>query len=291
MLTFLCKHCGECGHIQRDCPAHKEETARKEYGDYFHEIIEGRNTRDNSSMDDETERKDTSGQADSNPTTDDNNSVNVLLGASNCKRLGKVSPNCINASISGATLENIDETIKLAKSKVFDKTVDKVVISLCTNDITKSKGDHDQVNINLTHAIHQVKCNFPNSVVGICTILPRKGKGPNITKCNDTVLNVNIFLKKLCIREQIECVDAYELFTKQGNVLKSLFDNTDSSGVHNSVEGCTKIRDEIVTFFDSDKVISVELKTPRKRTNSALSSTPNSVERQNKQTRIVSPPV
>jgi hypothetical protein len=83
----LCKHCGECSHIQRNCPAHKEETARKEYGDYFHEIIEGRNTRDNSSLDDETERKDTSGQADSNPTTDDNNSVNVLLGASNCKRL------------------------------------------------------------------------------------------------------------------------------------------------------------------------------------------------------------
>jgi hypothetical protein len=72
--------------------------------------IKGRNTRDNSSLDDETERKDTSGQADSNLTTDDNNSVNVLLGASNCKRLGKVSPNCINASISGATLDNIDET-------------------------------------------------------------------------------------------------------------------------------------------------------------------------------------
>jgi hypothetical protein len=87
-----------------------------------------KNTRDNSSLVDETERKNTSGQADSNPTTNDNNSVNVLLGASNCKRLGKVSPNCINASISGATLENIDETIKLAKSKVFDKTVDKVVI-------------------------------------------------------------------------------------------------------------------------------------------------------------------
>ena len=124
--------------------------------------------------------------------------------------------------------------------------------------------------------------------MGICTILPRKGKGSNITKCNDTVLNVNIFLKKLFIREQIECVDAYELFTKQGNVVKSLFNNTDSSGVHISVEGCAKIRDEIVTFFDSDKVI---VKTPRKRTNSALSSTPNSVERRNKQTRIVSPPV
>jgi hypothetical protein len=32
---------------------------------------------------DETERKDTPGQADSNPTTDDNNSVNVVLWASN----------------------------------------------------------------------------------------------------------------------------------------------------------------------------------------------------------------
>ena len=54
---ILCKHCRECGHIHRDFPAHKEETARKEYGDYFHEIKEGRNTRDNSSLDDETERK------------------------------------------------------------------------------------------------------------------------------------------------------------------------------------------------------------------------------------------
>jgi Zn ribbon nucleic-acid-binding protein len=36
-----CKHCGKSGHIKRDCPAHKEETVRKEYGDYFHEILEG----------------------------------------------------------------------------------------------------------------------------------------------------------------------------------------------------------------------------------------------------------
>ena len=70
-------------------------------------------------------------------------------------------------------------------------------------------------------------------------------------------------MKKLCIREQIECVNAYELFTKQGNAVKSLFDNTDSSGVHISVEGCTKIRDEIVTFFDSDNVIGAELNKQR----------------------------
>ena len=59
---------------------------RKESGDYFHEILEDRNTLENSSLVDETERKGTSGQADSNITTEDRYSLNVLLGASN---LGK----------------------------------------------------------------------------------------------------------------------------------------------------------------------------------------------------------
>jgi hypothetical protein len=90
------------------------------------------------------------------------------------------------------------------------------------------------------------------------TILPRKGKGPNITKCNDTVLNVNIFLKKLCIREQIECVDAYELFTKQGNVLKSLFDYTDSSGVHISVSNTLDLASFIVSSIFSNVAPEIE---------------------------------
>ena len=47
------------------------------------------------------------------------------------------------------------------------------------------------------------------------------------------------FFTILCLKciEKIECVDTHELFTKQGNVVKSLFDNTDSSGVQISVEG------------------------------------------------------
>jgi Zn ribbon nucleic-acid-binding protein len=125
----LCKHCGECGHIQRDCPAHKEETARKEYGDYFHAIIEGRNIRNNSSLDDEPERAP---------------EIEAFM------QFWEAFPSLLQLE---------------APSKTFTELLSSVVI-------TKSKGDHDQVNINLTHAIHQVKCNFPNSVVGICTILP-----------------------------------------------------------------------------------------------------------------------
>ena len=89
----------------------------------------------------------------------------------------------------------------------------------------------------------------------------------------------------MCIREQIECIDAYELFTKQGNVLKSLSDNTDSSGVHISVEGCTKIRDEIVTFFDSDKVIKVITKLPNsEQSYKGKVQTHNYINRQNQST-------
>ena len=38
-------------------------------------------------------------------TNIENGTRYVLLGASNCKRLGKVLHNCINASIAGATIE------------------------------------------------------------------------------------------------------------------------------------------------------------------------------------------
>jgi hypothetical protein len=44
--------------------------------------------------------------------------VNILLGASNGVRLGAFDDNFINASISGATLNNIDQCIDRAISKL-----------------------------------------------------------------------------------------------------------------------------------------------------------------------------
>jgi hypothetical protein len=45
------------------------------------------------------------------------NNVNIILGASNAKRLGQFHQNTINASVSGATLDNVEQCISLATSK------------------------------------------------------------------------------------------------------------------------------------------------------------------------------
>jgi hypothetical protein len=55
--------------------------------------------------------------------------------------------------------------------------VNKVVLCLGTNDVSKCKDDSDQVNVLLTQAIAKVKSHFPDSLIGICGIFPRKGTG------------------------------------------------------------------------------------------------------------------
>jgi hypothetical protein len=57
--------------------------------------------------------------------------------------------------------------------------VNKVVMCLGTNDVSKCKDDSDQVNVLLTQAIAKVKSHFPDSLIGICGIFPRKGTGNN----------------------------------------------------------------------------------------------------------------
>ncbi|MCS5588875.1 MAG: hypothetical protein NZ824_02795 [Candidatus Thioglobus sp.] len=151
---------------------------RQDYGDYTADIIEGR-------QDDEIS---VSHESDIENVRALENTL--LLGASNCKKLGVFDDNIINVSISGSTLDNIEEIVSKAKSIGFEsnKCIDNIVVCLGTNDVTRNRTDPDEVNINVTHAINCVKLAFPDVIkkIGICSILPRKGKGQNITRLNET---------------------------------------------------------------------------------------------------------
>ena len=67
-------------------------------------------------------------------------------------------------------------------------------------DMTRNRTDPDEVNINVTHAINCVKLAFPDVKKHfIHSILPRKGKGQNIMRLNETTklvisfsLNINV---------------------------------------------------------------------------------------------------
>jgi hypothetical protein len=61
-------------------------------------------------------------------TKNSGNNVNIILGASNAKRLGQFHQNTINASVSGATLDNVEQCISLSTSKThfFQETVNMI---------------------------------------------------------------------------------------------------------------------------------------------------------------------
>jgi hypothetical protein len=52
-----------------------------------------------------------------------------------------------------------------------------------------------------TQAIAKVKSHFPDSLIGIRGIFPRKGTGNNTNILNATTTSVNKFIRKLCMKD------------------------------------------------------------------------------------------
>ncbi|VDI16307.1 Hypothetical predicted protein [Mytilus galloprovincialis] len=203
----VCNYCLLAGHIKRDCEKYQDDETRREMGEYADEIIEGR--RGQSQSFDESITPCDTGIEDTYVIP---KSKTLILGASNGKRLGDFSPDVINASVSGASFENIDELLNHALSVVddTDASIEKVVICLGTNDITRNRSYPDEVNVNATSAVNCVKSRFPNAKIGLCTIIPRKGKGQSILKLNETTQSVNNFLAKLSKKDSsVSLIDTF----------------------------------------------------------------------------------
>ncbi|CAC5407941.1 CNBP [Mytilus coruscus] len=165
-----CSYCNLKCHPRRDCESFKHDQEKEEYGKYGPEIFEGR--QENKSDAHSDCDNDTLFEDGKNDTA---NTVNILIGASNCIRLGETDEKVINASKSGANFENFPQSLDLAAQKSDSHKVDKVAICLGTNDISKHKDDCDQINSLVTKAVAQVKSAYPESHVGLCSIIPRKG--------------------------------------------------------------------------------------------------------------------
>jgi hypothetical protein len=107
----------------------------------------------------------------------------ITFPASNAKRLGQFHQNTINASVSGATLDNVEQCISLSTSKIKTPNthIGKVILCLGTNDVTRNRDDSDQINITATQAISKIKQTFPKSQISVCSILPRKGRGQHLS--------------------------------------------------------------------------------------------------------------
>ncbi|CAG2188893.1 unnamed protein product [Mytilus edulis] len=298
----VCFECGQEGHIKRNCNRNKQ-TVRKdeqnekitednEYGDYVHEIREGRETTEqdqieelNVYIDNDTTKH--SAYIQSVPENEDNclplPPNTIILGASNCCRL-KISDNRIhNASVSGSTAEDIDKLLVTLDKSVDKNYVSKVIFCLGTNDVTRNMTDKEMICVNMTNAINKVKAEFPNADICIFSILPRKGKGQTLTKCNLTSHSVNLYMEKVCSKDQrLSFIDLWDDFCRPGmgvNPIKTLFDKNDPSGVHINPEGAKQLVSLVKNFMSIDRLGEYVTPSGKKRTRSSA-STPGSAEKQ-----------
>lgn len=302
----LCKYCKKTGHNKFNCEELEMVKARREYGDYAHDILDGRrseqinnecsdrehseqvnNEYSNIEHEENDEQSDTCDCIDEeNKTTD----VTVILGASNTKRLGKFSENVVNASVSGAGFASIGQCIELALTSLDRsvKNVKNVLVCLGTNDVTKNRDDCDQVNITFSHAISAVAKTFPDSRIGVTSVLPRKGRGQHIMKLNEISDKVNRYVRKWCAgTTALKYIDTVSAFSNQGSAIKNLYDANDPSGVHISNLGQEKLCSIFTKFISSTPQIDDKVfETPRedrKRGRSKTASTPSSADRKSKQ--------
>ncbi|CAC5425313.1 unnamed protein product [Mytilus coruscus] len=195
-------------------------------------------------------------------------SIIVLIGASNCTRFGETDEKVINASKSGANLKNFAQSLDLAAQKT-----------------DSHKDDSDQINLLVTKAVFQVKSAYPESHVGLFSIIPRNGNSAQINRLNQSATNVKKFIRKLCARENnVDFVDLEKLLYRNGTIITSMFDKADNSGVHISTEDAQNINRKLNDFFLSPKPCVQELHTPTdpKRKRSDGAATPTSADRMSK---------
>ena len=205
--------------------------------------------------------------------------VYLVLGDSNTKRVHFKDSDVYDVSESGSSAAQIGLLLDKAVSMTKNKFVKRIVIHLGTNDITRHRGDSDQVIEAVSSAVNKVKEKFPTSTIAFSSILQRRGTTSGIVIMNSTAHAVNEHIYKLSLKDdKLYFLNNDEDMLDRGVPIKSLYDQSDSKGVHVSSKGAETLEDNIMSFFGSGESSQYTDETPasKKRNRSLLSLTPPS---------------
>ena len=213
--------------------------------------------------------------------------VFLVIGVSNSQRIHFKDPDIKNVSVSDGSAVNIDELLSKAVTEAADKNVKRIAVHLGTNDITRYKADANQVILEITTAMNKIREKFPSSEIAFSSIPHRRGKSSATVNLNNTVKVVNEFFWKMAKKEKhLYFLNNDDDLLKDGIPVTSMYDNSDSRGVHVSSKGASVLEENIQCFFDSGEAagLDVDVETPsgRKRNCSVISNTPPSEKQSDK---------
>ena len=218
--------------------------------------------------------------------------VFLVIGDSNSNRIHFKDPDVKNISISGGAASNIDDLLLKAETEAGDKKVKRLVVHLGTNDVTKYKADASQVILEITSAINKIHDKFPSSEIAFSSIPHRRGKSSATLGLNNTIKVVNEFVWKMSKREKyLFFLNNDNELLKDGTPVTSMYDGSDSRGIHVSVKGAEILEENMQCFFDSGEAsdLDFDAETPsrRKRNRSVMSNTPPSAKQSDKTKKLM----
>ena len=163
----------------------------------------------------------------------------------------------------------------------------RIVVHLGTNDIT----DANQVILEITTAMNKIHGKFPSSEIAFSIIPHRRGKSSATVGLNNTIKVVNEFFWKMAKKEQYLCfLNNDDELLKEGIPVPSMYDSSDSRGVHVSTKGAAVLGDNMQSFFDSGEAseLDFDVETPSGRTLncSVMSNTPPSAKQSDKTKKL-----
>ena len=258
---IVCRYCSQTGHSQSKCDEYKEFGEKKKYGEYYHDIREGREDNEaspNKPKTEVTKANETAPPKAAQPRTEEqsggdsemtNTSSQIqeevdidtlVLGDSNLKHVAN-STNVFIQAESGATFLSTKSLMGAASKQTDTSGIKTVVLHLGTNDVTRHGGV--DIMLNASRAITDVENKFPDANIAICSVPPRKGSERQQSNANDTTVAVNSYLHALCRRggQMLFYIDTYALLSPKGSLANHLFSKTDPSGVHFSRQGKVEV--------------------------------------------------
>ncbi len=261
---MVCKYCGQSGHKQDECDDYQELEPGKQ--------PHTRDPDNQSEQEQELDEKETE-------VFDAADHTAVVLGASIVKHMDFNGKATVIAK-SGTCAADVDTLLNQAEAQVEATAVKQVIMHLGTNDMMTNKGEVDMVRLNAAEAVRKVKDFFPAASIGVAAVPPRKGKSTQVQRFNADVKAMNHYMQLLTERdERLTFLDTHKVLAPGEFVVKKLFSDRDSSGVHLSTDGMKVLQQELLAFLENTDDTSLK----RQRSDNA---TPSSVEKTSKASRL-----
>lgn len=143
----------------------------------------------------------------------------------------------ISADTSGGVLKRIDE--------IIDKKPSKVFIMIGINDICESLSKNE-IKDNYKEILNALRNGSPSSKIYVQSILPVNHNKTYVKFDNNYIVNINDDIKELCISYNVNYIDIYSEFIKEGELKNSLT----YDGVHINENGYIAWKNNIKKFID-----------------------------------------